>query len=71
MESWKMICDICSKNSTIVAILYVIMINIYIYIVNEGISIFSYFSGSIDSWYKGIGIHNITDFFPWVDTYHV
>ena len=52
-----MICDICSKKSTIVVILYVIMIGIYIYIVNEGTSIFSYSSGSIDSWFKGIGIY--------------
>ena len=36
---------------------------IIIYIVNEGTSIFSYSSGSIDGWYKGIGIHNIKEFF--------
>ena len=61
IENWKMVCDTCSKTSIVVVIVYASMININI--ANEGTSMLCSFSGPIDSWYKGIGIHNIKEFF--------
>ena len=56
-----MVWDICSKQSTVVVIFYVVVINVYI--INESTSIPSHSCGSIDDWYERISMHDIKEFF--------